>query len=132
MKKLILLCCLFTLNLTAQDNSPPNDEQVSIQFNVLLDGKKIETDSVQVGFVSHNSMQTHVLINDNFTTFFKANKTYWLVITHPKYNRQILKIFTYNIPEKTKINIYLSSKDEDCYIGEYKYNSVLKKYVKHK
>lgn len=128
MKKIILLC-LLSFNLIAQDNSPPNDD-VAIEFNIMLDGKKIETDSVQIGFVSTNSMQIHALINDHFTTYFKTDRSYWLVITHPHYNKQVIRLHTTNQSVKrSKIDIYLSSTEPDCTIGEYKYNKLLKKYI---
>jgi len=130
MKKLTLLLCLFSINLLAQDNSPPDD--VPIEFNILLDGKKIETDSVQIGFASTNSMHVHAMINDHFTTFFKVNREYWLIITHPHYNKQIIRLITNTKPlEKGKLDVYLSSTDPDCYIGLYKYNSFLKKYINY-
>jgi len=131
MKTLTLLICLFSINLLAQDNSPPNDNEIEIQFRIYLDGKNVETDSVKIGYVSINSKPNIVVINNQFTTYFKPNRYYQIVITHPNYNMQILRLKTDSIPIKTGgyVNIYLQKNTPTCNIGELRYNKFLKRYI---
>lgn len=124
---LILLIGLASLNSFAQNT----DNEVKASFNVFLDNQKIETDSVMIGFVSNSSIHTITTINDTFTTFFKSDKVYHIVITHPHYNKQTLRLITDKKKGIVNINVYLSSKSPDCSIGYYKYNKILNKYIKY-
>lgn len=126
-KYLLILIGFIALNINAQQPK----KEIKASFDVFLDNKKIETDSIVVGYVYTNSIKYHVVINDTFTSFLLPNETYHMVITHPNYNKQMLKIVTSNVYKDMKINIYLSSKEPDCYIGYYKYNPILKKYMKY-
>jgi len=128
MKQLIiLLISLVSLNAYSQNI----DNEIKASFNVFLDNQKIETDSVMIGFVSNNSIHTITTISDTFTTFFKSDKVYHIVITHPHYNKQTLRIITDKKQGIVDINVYLSSKSPDCSIGYYKYNKFLNKYIKY-
>lgn len=104
---------------------------IKASFNIFLDNKKIETDSVLIGSVHDTSAKTYSIINDSFDTYLLPNKTYNMIVTHPNYNKQILKIITNKTNENLKVEIYLSSKDPDCYIGYYKYNITLRKYIQY-
>lgn len=137
MKKsiIIALLSLFTISLVAQDNSPPKNKnlnnEIEIQFRVLLDGKDVETDSVKIGYVSINNKPNVVVINNQFTTYFKTNRYYQIVITHPEYNMQILRLKTDSIIPESKgyVTVYLQKNSSNCYIGELRYNKFLKRYI---
>jgi len=124
---IILLIGLASLNSFAQST----DNEVKASFNVFLDNQKIETDSVMIGFVSNNSINTIAKINNTFTTFFKFDKVYHIVITHPHYNKQTLHVITDKKEGIVSIDVYLSSKSPDCSIGYYKYNKILNKYINY-
>lgn len=153
MKKiLILLIAISALNINAQTGNSFNtyeerskdiiksaeaslddtDKQViKAFFNIYLDHKKIETSKVLIGFVSYKDINHYSIVTDSFTTFFEPNRTYHMVITHPDYNKQMIRIVTSDEDMKIKVDVYLSSKDPDCYIGYYKYSKTLKKYVQY-
>ena len=144
MKKIILLSLFLISIVTHSQNISKTKEDKNIHqvlynqsndvkatFNVYLDNKKVETDSVLIGSIYDSSTKTYSVINDQFDTFLLPNRVYNMIITHPNYNKQILKIITDKANEKLKVNIYLSSKDPDCYLGYYKYNKLLKKYIKY-
>lgn len=134
MKKIILLLCLLTLGVKSQNKDPvKEDTDVPIEFNVLLDGKKVESDSICIGFVSKNSVKIQALINDSFTTYFKPNKLYHIIVTRHGYNKQIITLNTDSLNHKIRpvIDVYLSSTDKDCYLGMYKYNQLLNKYINY-
>lgn len=137
MKKLTLILCLITTFVIGQNKDPVKEniitDDIPIQFNVLLDGKKVETDSICIGFVSKNSVKMQALINDYFTTYFKPNRVYHIVLTRVGYNKQIITLSTDGVNRQNTptIDVYLSSTDKDCYLGLLKYNQILKKYINY-
>jgi hypothetical protein len=130
MKKLILALLLFSVNIRAQ-STITNEHEIEIQFNVYLDGKQIETDSVQIGTISGNKMPNLFTISNNFTTYFKPNRLYHIVVTHPKYDKQVLRLKTDSSQMKSggHLDIYLRKGTDICYIGELRYNKLLKRYI---
>ena len=109
--------CLLTMFVNAQNKEPT--KEISVNFNVFLDNKKIESDSIYVSLHNHNYTVDkihYIRITDSFVTFFKVNKIYNFVITHPRYNKVIVKINTFKI-DSAKYNIYLSSNKSNEYIN---------------
>ncbi len=140
MKNLIILA-LFALTscLSAQisynkyqdltyDAPKQDKEDITVKFKVYLDNKWVETNNVFIGYYTRDTLKRCVRINNDFTTFLEPNRAYKLVISHVNYHIQVFDIVTTN---KTPVNctIYLSSKEPDCYLGSYKYNKLLKRYV---
>jgi hypothetical protein len=110
MMKKIMMIMVILLVFSSKSQTKNKDDDIEISFNIYLDNKKTETDSVQVKFVSKNNKSLYVYptyITDSFITYFKPNRVYNMVISHPKYNNQIVKINTYKIKNKT-INVYLN------------------------
>jgi len=104
---MIWVIILSNQKIIAQDKTK---DDIKISFNVYLDNKKVETDSIQVGFVStHNkTLYTHhAYISNSFVTFFKPNRVYNMFISHPNYKKQIIKINTFKI-KSDSINVYLN------------------------
>jgi hypothetical protein len=133
MKKFTTLLVLLslTINIIAQ---PPNkiiDTDVKACFSIYLDGKKVETDDVLVGFKSFDSLHMYAKINDEFTTYLKANKTYEMIITHTDYERQIIRITTANKADSLFIKLDLNKGKDMSFAGSYKYNEVLNKYIRY-
>ncbi len=105
---------------------------IEIQFNIFLDGKFTETDSVQIGFVANKeSIPMCAIINNDFKTFFRPNREYYIVITHPGYNKQILRLKTSenDLKRQGKVKVYLTKGTEICNIGIMRYSELLKSYI---
>lgn len=107
--------CLTTMLINAQNKDPVEDFKV--KFNVYLNDKKVETDSVLVGFYNPSTTEYFMKITDDFVTYFKYNQTYNMMITHPNYNKVIIKIRIKSPNDLAYYNIYLNSNEPTKYIN---------------
>lgn len=127
MKKLLILVCFMSNLLIGQTNLK---KEITISFNIYLDNKKVETDSVLVGYYSKQVTNKYLIINDSFTTYLKPNTIYSMVITHPSYNKQIIRINTDSLKSKINyIDVYLASNKSDKENNKLHYNNTLNKYI---
>lgn len=101
-------------------------KDIPISFKVYLDSVDTESDRVNVGITSLLTTPQICTITNSFTTFLKPDKVYNIVIGHPKYNKQTMKIDTGNGVTTMTCKIYLSSKMPDKYIGYLKYSKLFK------
>lgn len=123
MKKIIILALIsFTLSVSAQS------KDIVAKFDVYLDNKKVESDSIYVGMCRTDASPEMLKICDRFTTFLEPNHTYKVVITRPGYNKQILKVEANASHKELNFKIYLSRNEPDCFIGYLKYNKITNKY----
>jgi len=118
MKKIILLC-LLSLNLMCQN------KEVKINFDVYLDNKKIETDSIQVSFNSKTLIYNYILINDKFSTFILPDKVYNITISHPNYSKIILNLQSEKLKE-VNLKINLTKNEQDIAFKQVKFNKFIK------
>jgi hypothetical protein len=133
MKKFTTLLVLLslTINIIAQ---PPNkliDKEVKACFSIYLDGKKIETDDVLVGFKSFDSLHMYAKINNEFTTWLKTNKTYEMIVTHTDYEKQVIRVTTDSKSDSLFIKLDLNKGNDMIFVGNYKYNDKLNKYIRY-
>lgn len=130
MKKIfILIAILICIKINAQ---PPNNiikDNIPINFNIYLNGIKQETDSV---LIATGASKSFIKVPDNFTTFLAPNREYTFTITHPKYNKKIVKVVPTIKDKNITCDIYLHIDKPDEYLGILKYNQYLKKYVAYK
>ena len=124
MKKLIVTLCIIANTLLAQT------KDITLNFTVYLDNKKIETDKVLIGIIRKDSISEYSIISNQFTTFLTPGRVYNMVISHPSYNKQIFKINTNLLKSDiNKIDVYLSTNQPNRYTDTLEYNKLLKKYI---
>jgi hypothetical protein len=96
-------------------------ESLKVDFNVYLDYKKVESDSI---FVSQNGSPV-VKITDSFVTWLLPNKKYKFIISYSSFNKQIIEIDTNNSKrDSLSIRLYLSKNNKEystCYNGYFNY-----------
>lgn len=130
MKKLLIIMLLLVANINAQKYDPiPSNIDVKAVFHVYLDGKGVETDNVLIGFGVKDNTHMYSKINNDFTTYLRSNRVYTMFVTHPDYNKQQVTIITNSPKDSIDISIFLCKSSPDCYVGYYKYNNILKKYI---